>query len=497
MTLNHDSTNNDAYDIIVIGSGPAGELGAVTAGLFGKRVAIIEKAPHLGGASANTGTLPSKTLRETALAISGLRARDLYGVDLSIRREATITDLMYHERHVTSNARERIRRNLASGPIDLIRGEARFVDPHSIAVKPTTSEGETPSSERLLRADYILIATGSSPLRPEIFPFDDDRVHDSDQILQLTRLPKRMIVIGAGVIGCEYACTFAALGVQVTIVDGRRELLPFLDCDISTALESAMRTHLDIEFLWGRSVVHCVPGANPSDPVVLHLEDGSTRECDDVLVAAGRKSNIEALNLPAAGITPGPKGKLEVDAHYRTSVPHILAAGDVIGFPALSATSMEQARVAVCHAFDETAFKNNIAPLLPTGIYTIPEVSMVGVAEEDLAEKGIRSVIGRADYSRNARGEIVGDRFGFLKLIFDHDTMKLIGVHAIGEQATELVHIGLVAMLCDAGADLFNKACFNYPTLGDLYKDATYDALVRRARIQTGSLLGQSPVTEP
>jgi NAD(P) transhydrogenase len=481
MAAEHAS---DEFDLVVIGSGPAGELGAVTAAMFGKRVAVLEKAPHVGGASANTGTLPSKTLRETALAISGLHARDLYGVDLSIRREATIADLMYHERHVTANARERIRRNLTTGPIELIRGAARFVDPHTVAVTPTSTGQAALDAERRLRGEFLLIATGSSPLRPAMFPFGDARVHDSDEILRLERLPRSLAVVGAGVIGSEYACTFAALGVPTTVIDGRAELLPFLDRDLSAALESAMRERLKIEFLWRHEVTRCDAPPDPARPVRLTFGDGSAREFDNVLVAAGRRSNTDELDLAAAGITPGPKGRIEVDEHFRTSVPHILAAGDVIGFPALAATSMEQARVAVCHAFDEAAFKANIAPLLPTGIYTIPEVSMVGAAEEDLKAKGADYLVGRAAYAGNARGEIMGDRFGFLKLIFDRPTMKLIGVHAIGEQATELVHVGLVAMLLCAGADLFNGACFNYPTLGDLYKDATYDALVRRAGLR-------------
>ncbi|GIW86503.1 MAG: NAD(P)(+) transhydrogenase [Isosphaeraceae bacterium] len=472
--------NEDHYDLIVIGSGPAGEAGAVTAALFGKRVAVIEKSPLLGGASANTGTLPSKTLRETALAISGLRARDLYGVDLSIRREATIADLMYHERHVTANARERIRRNLAKDSIDLIRGRARFVDPHTVAVEPTSPAGVGAGTRRLT-GDFILIATGSSPIHPDTFPFTDRRVNDSDEILRLERLPKRLAVVGAGVIGSEYACTFAALGVRTTIIDGRDELLSFLDRDLSSALETSMREHLGIEFLWNHTVVRCEPDPDPQGPVRLWFADGSGCEADNVLVAAGRQSNTSELNLSAAGLTPGPKGRIEVDSHFRTAVPHILAAGDVIGFPALAATSMEQARVAVCHAFDAAAFKANIAPLLPTGIYTIPEVSAVGAAEEDLNQQGADFIVGRAAYAGNARGEIIGDRYGFLKLIFDRATMKLLGVHAIGEQASELVHIGLVAILTNSGADLFNTACFNYPTLGDLYKDATYDALARRA----------------
>ncbi len=476
------------YDLVVIGSGPAGESGAVAAAAGGKRVAVIERAPYLGGASANTGTLPSKTLRETALAISGLRTRDLYGVDLSIRREATIADLMHHEQRVKANTRERIRRNIARDQIDLIRGAARFVDPHTIAIRGEGA-GEGPAAatdgvERRITADVVLIATGSSPVRPPLFPFDDDRVHDSDEILGLGHLPRTLAVVGAGVIGAEYACTFAALGVETTVLDGRDELLPFLDEEVSAALEESMRTDLGITFLWNERVTACEVPEAPDAPVTLVTSSGRRVTVDGVLVAAGRKSNTEALDLAAAGLTPGEKGLIPVNARYQTPVPHIYAAGDVIGFPALAATSMEQARIAMGCAFD-VADKCALTPLLPTGIYTIPEVSQVGACEEDLKAKGIDYVVGRAPYSGNARGEIIGEKFGFLKLLFRRDDLRLLGVHVIGEQATEVVHIGLMAMLTGSGAELFDRACFNYPTLGDLYKDATYDALQKRRHVVT------------
>jgi NAD(P) transhydrogenase len=468
------------FDLLVIGSGPAGEHGALTAALFGKKVGLIEKSPYLGGTSANTGTLPSKTLRETALAISGLKARDLYGVDLSLRREATVADLMYHEQHVKQNARERIQRNIAQCNIELIRGMARFLDPHTLAVTPTSDDASPqPTPDLVLKGKIILIATGSSPVHPPGFEFADQRVHDSDEILQLQRLPHSLAVVGAGVIGSEYACTFAALGTKVTVVDGRDELLPFLDRELSAALQTSMGESLKIDFRWGRRVTSCRVPESPEAPVELALSSGETLRVDAALIAAGRASNTQLLDLHAAGITPGPKGLIPVNAHYRTTTPNIYAAGDVIGFPALAATSAEQARIAISHAFREGT-KQAMAPLLPTGIYTIPEVSMVGAPEEELKDKGIDYVVGRADYSGNARGEIIGDQYGFLKLIFERNQMTLLGVHAIGEHASELVHPGMIAMLAGATADLFNQACFNYPTLGDLYKDATYDALARR-----------------
>jgi NAD(P) transhydrogenase len=479
-----------AYDLIVIGSGPAGENGAAAASLFGKRVAMIEQNALVGGASTNTGTLPSKTLRETALAISGLRARDLYGVDLSLRREATVADFMFHERRVTANERKRVERNLARYGVVLYRGKASFKDPHTIRVTPQAA-GEAvdtglsanhasntdEASDVLLIGERVLIATGSSPVQPAGFPFKHPRVLDSDEILQLDRLPRSLAVVGAGVIGSEYASTFGALGTDVWIIDGREELMPFLDREISHALADAMNKKLGIEFIWNKRVTVCK--AQTVGDITLEFDTGGRLCVDAVLVAAGRASNTTALNLTAAGIEVGPTGRLTVDAHYRTNVPHIYAAGDVIGFPALASTSMEQARVAMCHAFGQ-GYKTTLAPLLPTGIYTIPEVSMIGSTEEQLKLQGADYVVGRASYSQCARGEIIGDQTGFLKLLFRRDDMKVLGVHVIGELASEVVHIGVVAMLSDSTAELFNRSCFNFPTLGDLYKIATYDAMVKR-----------------
>jgi len=462
------------YDLVVIGSGPAGESGAATAGSFGKRVALVEKSSLVGGTSANTGTMPSKTLRETALAISGLRARELYGVDLSLRREATVADLMFHEKRVTASERQRVEQRLALRGVMLYHGTASFVDPHTLRVvsEPARLDARPATQgtgEVLLRGETILIATGSSPVHPPGFPFEHDRVHDSDEVLQLERLPRSMAVVGAGVIGCEYACTFAALGTKIWVIDGRNELLPFLDQEISSALEAAMRCQLGIEFLWNCTVTGCE--AHSEGDIGLSLQPSGTMLVDGVLVAAGRFSNTSALNLPAAGLAPGPKGLLCVDDHYRTAVPHIYAAGDVIGFPALASTSAKQARVAMLHAF-RPHFEAEPSPLLPSGIYTIPEVAMVGASEEDLKGQGVDYVVGRARYAESARGEIIGDSTGFLKLIFRRADMTLLGVHIIGEQATELIHIGLMGMLTGCTSDLLSRACFNFPTLGDLYRVA-------------------------
>ena len=468
---NGDPVHLRSYDLVVIGAGPAGTCGANTAAIFGQRVALVEKEADIGGAGINSGTVPSKTLRETALALSGFRSRHLFGVDLSLRREATIADFTRHRDNVTAGERGCIESRLERGGVDRFQGAAQFVDPHTLRI----TRGD--SSEVYLSGDKILVATGSSPWRPPEFPFEDERVHDSDQLLEIEALPKRLVVIGAGVIGSEYACTFAAMGVEVHLVDGRDTLLPFLDGEVSRVLRDAMEAN-GIQFHWRERATH----SDASSPAELRvtLSSGATLTCDGLLVCAGRSSNTSNLDLAAAGITPGKRGLVPVDAHYRSLVPHIYAAGDVIGPPALAATSMEQARIAMCHAFGIT-LKADLTPILPIGIYTIPEASAVGETEESLKNKGVDYVAGRARYAQNPRGRIVGEDVGFLKLLFRREDMRLLGAHVVGEQATEVIHIALMALLTESGADLFNRACFNYPTLGDLYKYAAYDAILQRA----------------
>jgi NAD(P) transhydrogenase len=454
------------FDLIVIGGGPAGIAGANTAGIFGKRVALVERLREVGGAGINTGTIPSKTLRETALALSGVRSRKLFGVDLSLRREATVADFMRHAKNVAAHERRRREEQMRTYNVETFLGAATVVDPNTVRIAPDT----------LLRGEKILIATGSSPVRPAEFPFEHPRVHDSDEILEIGALPKSLAVVGAGVIGAEYACTFAALGVAVHLIDGRDALLGFLDREISENIQRAM-TAAGVHFVWKEKVTRC--DAPSTGEITLTLTSGATLAVSDVLVAAGRQSNTGDLNLAAAGLTLGKRGLIKVNAQCRTEVPHIFAAGDVIGAPALAATGMEQARMAMCVAC-EVDYKDVVAPILPTGIYTIPEASMAGETEDSLKAKGVDYVIGRARYMDNPRGQIVGDENGLLKLIFARDDMRLLGVHVVGEQATELVHIGLVAMMSGSGAELFNRTCFNYPTLGDLYKYATYEAILKR-----------------
>lgn len=364
-----------SYDLVVIGSGPAGEKGAAQAAYFGKKVALIEKEPVLGGAAANTGTLPSKTLRETALYLSGFRQRGLYGVNLSLKERVTTRDLLYRERLVVLSERARIAENLDRHHVDLYSGLASLSDSHTVTITPQHSAAAH------IRGEVILIATGSHPYHPPEFPFHDARVYDSDTILNLRDIPGRVLIAGGGVVGCEYACIFAALGIPVHLVEGRERLLGFMDAEVSHALASGMR-RLGIQLHTPDSIASVEPG----ERLQVRLKSGLTIEADTLLAATGRTGNTRNLGLEAIGIQPTARGNLAVNEHYQTAVPHIYAVGDVIGFPALASTSMEQARVAMVHAFD-LKYKNRLAPILPYGIYTIPECSMAGETEESLVQK--------------------------------------------------------------------------------------------------------------
>ena len=456
---------SDSFDLVIIGCGPAGEKAGAQAAYFGKRVAIIERAPEVGGSCINTGTVPSKTLRESALYFSGLRQRGLYGIDYSLKENLTIHDFMHHEREVVEMERQRIRKNLELHHIELIHGDAAFEDAHTIAVR---GAGET----RNLRGEIILIATGSTPQRPPEIAFDDVHVFDSDTFLQMKQIPRSLAVIGGGVIGCEYASIFMALGVQVTLVDGRDRLLPFLDSEISQRLRDRLAS-LGMNFLFNErpaKVELCPAG------VRLIMKSGKTMEAETALFAAGRKAAVDSLKLENAGLAINARGYIDVDQNYRTAQSNLYAAGDVIGFPALASTSMEQGRVAVCHAFG-FKYKQRVASMLPMGIYTIPEISAAGETEESCKEKKIDYCVGRALYENNARGHIAGDTAGLLKLIFARADKKLLGVSMIGENATELIHVGLIVMDKGLPIDEFIEQVFNYPTLSETYKYAAYDGL--------------------
>ncbi len=453
------------YDLIVIGSGPAGEKGAAQAAYFGKSVALVERDLRLGGASTNTGTLPSKTLRESALYFSGLKQRGLHGIDYSLRENLTVADFLHHEQQVVAIHRDLISRNIARHGIDLFGGEASFEDPGTILVR---GERET----QRLTGRFFLIATGSKPHRPPEIPFDDQVIYDSDSVLGMDRIPRSLLVVGGGVIGCEYASTFAALGVRVTLVESKDRLLPFLDAEISGRLRAGLE-RLGVEVHMEDRLASIV---RDGDMVRAELRSGKVVEADRALFAAGRRGCTSELRLDRAGVAEDGRGRIEVNERFQTSSPHIYAAGDVIGFPALAATSMEQGRVAVCHAF-QFRYKTHVSSMLPYGIYSIPEVSAAGETEESCRAKGIEYEVGRARYENNARARIVGDTNGLLKLVFAPDDLRLLGIHCVGEGATEIIHLGLMVLTSGGGIDAFIEAVFNFPTLSEMYKYAAYDGL--------------------
>ena len=461
----------EKYDLVVLGSGPAGEKGAAAAAYYGKKVALIEKENVLGGAAANTGTLPSKTLRESALYLSGFKQRKLFGFQVDMKKTIHISDFMAHERFVTDNERQRIRENLAKHDITVYRGMSSFLDLETVVVRPDRCP------EIYLKASRFLIATGSYPFRPKNFPFHDPRVLDSDTILALDIIPESMVVIGGGVIGCEYACMFAALGVNVCVVEKAERIVGGMDSEISSSLKLRMESS-GIKFYMSDSVKNIECGKT----VDVELESGAIIQTHSVLVSSGRSGQTGSLGLENVDIPTNSRGHILVNEHFQTKQPHIYAAGDVIGNPSLASSAMAQGRIAAYHAF---GLKQAVhfPSLLPSGLYTIPECSSAGQSEEQLNEAGIPYFEGKASYANNARGQIIGDTEGFLKLLFHRDTKKLLGVHVIGEGATEIVHIGLTVMVMDGGVDVFIDTCYNYPTISEIYKYACYDALGKLDKI--------------
>jgi len=456
---------SEKFDLVIIGCGPAGEKAGAQAAYFGKRVAVVERAGVPGGSCINTGTVPSKTLRESALYFSGLGQRGLYGIDYSLKENLTVHDFMHHEREVVEMERRRILKNLELHKIEYVQGRAAFEDGHTVVI----ANG---AGTRKLRGEVILIATGSKPHRPSEISFDDVHTFDSDTFLQMERIPKSLAVIGGGVIGCEYGSIFMALGVKVTLVDGRDKLLPFLDSEISDRLRDRLK-ELGMEFWFNERPVKV---ENSASGATLHMKSGKKLETEAALFAAGRRAAVDGLALEKAGLALNDRGYIPVDENYRTSVTNIYAAGDVIGFPALASTSMEQGRVAVCHAFG-FQYKQRVASMLPMGIYTIPEISSAGETEDSCKEKKIGYCVGRARYENNARGHITGDTAGLLKIVFSPADKKLLGVSIIGENATELIHIGMMALDNGLTINEFIEQVFNYPTLSEMYKYAAYDGL--------------------
>lgn len=459
----------ETFDLIVIGGGPAGEKGAAKAAQYGKRVALVEREPYLGGAGINTGTVPSKTLRESALYFSGLRQRGLYGIDYSLKDNLTIKDFMYRERKVVRKERKMIAEHIDEHNISLFHGEGSLKDNHTVLVKSSKEEKE-------LSGEIILIATGSSPHHPPEIPFDGELIFDSDTILNMKHIPKRMVVVGGGVIGTEYASIFTALDIHVTLIEPKGRIVSFVDSEIGQRLTDQL-VQLGINFIFDDRMTAIEVHKNH---VQLTLEKGGKKEFDVALIAAGRQSNVQGLGLEQVGVKLGNRGLILVDENYRTNIPNIYAVGDVIGFPALASTSMEQARAAVVDAFD-LQYKEHLAPFLPLAVYAIPEISAVGLTEDDCKTKEIPYLVGRAFYEENARGQIIGDMSGMIKLVFSPMDKKLLGAHIIGEQASELIHIATHVMLDGGPIDEFIDAVYNYPTLSDSYQYAAYDGLAKHA----------------
>jgi NAD(P) transhydrogenase len=458
------------YDVLVIGSGPSGEKGGIQAAKLGRHVAVIEKDPFIGGAGLQTGTIPSKTLRETALYLSDMRQRVVYGFQCILGKNVKFQELIHRKDSVIQRQMEVLIDQFTRNDVEIIYGEASFVDAHTLSV--LDPQGNT----ELYQADIILIAVGSRPNRPDEIPFEENTVYDSDTILKINTIPLSLTIIGGGVIGCEYASIFSCLGTNVTIVEKNDRLLGFADTEIVNSLSYWMR-HSGVVLRLGEEMERIE--VEQADRVVTHLKSGKQVVAEKLLFTLGRNANTDRLDLEKVGVKLGRRGKIEVDQDYRTSVENIFAAGDVIGPPSLASTSQEQGRLAMCAALMQECPIAGPANVLPYGIYTIPEISMVGETEESLTEKQISYEIGQAHFHEVARGQIIGDIYGMLKLLFHRETRKLLGVHIIGERASELIHIGQAVMSFNGTIDYFVDTVFNYPTLSDAYKVAALNGINR------------------
>ena len=471
----------DSYDLIVIGSGPAGQKAAIAAAKLGYRAAVVERGHMVGGVCINTGTIPSKTLREAVLYLSGLNQRELYGQSYRVKDEITVSDLSARTQHVVAREIDVIRNQLARNHVTLLIGTARFIDPHTIEV---TDDHD--GHQQQIRADKIVIAVGTKPARPATVDFDGETIVDSDQVLNMDRVPASMVVVGAGVIGIEYASMFAALGTKVTVVEKRAVMLDFCDNQVVEALQYQLRD-LAVTFRFSETV-HTVE-KHPGGTLTI-LESGKKIPADTVLYSAGRQGVTDELNVAAAGLSATNRGRVEVNEQFQTEVEHIYAVGDVIGFPALAATAMEQGRRATYHAFGEPV-GNKLGDLQPIGIYTIPEISYVGRTEDQLTTEKVPFEVGISRYRELARGAILGDSSGMLKILVHAESRELLGVHVFGTNATELVHIGQTVMGCGGTVDYLVDAVFNYPTLAESYKVAALDAVNKMRAIakvtQTGT----------
>jgi NAD(P) transhydrogenase len=453
-------------DLVVIGSGPAGQKAAICAAKLRKRVVVVDRQDRIGGVSLHTGTIPSKTLREAVLYLSGFRQRAFYGRDYRLQEKIAVTDLAKRVRPVLQHEMEVVRAQLKRNGVDVINGSARFEDPNTVIVD---------EKDRIV-ADRILVACGTRPAEHATVPIDGKRIFNSDQLAQVEDIPKHLIIVGGGVIGLEYASMLTALGGEVTLIDARKRILDFVDEEIVDTLTYHMRRQ-GVTFRLGEKVASCK--VDERGHVAASLESGKTVHADALLYAVGRQANTDRLDVEAAGIKADSRGRLEVNSYFQTNVPHIYAAGDVIGFPSLASTSMEQGRVASLHMFGTpTTIASN---LLPYGIYTIPEISTIGKNEQELTDAKIPYEVGVARYDELAKAQMIGDQIGLLKILFDPTTLKVLGVHAIGENAAEIIHIGQAVLALGATIEYFRDAVFNYPTLAEAYKVAALDGLNKLA----------------
>ena len=471
------NTSEFDYDLFVIGSGPAGQRAAIQAAKLEKRVAIAERKAVIGGVCINTGTIPSKTLRESVMYLSGYRLREVYGSSYAVKGDISMSDLLFRTDHVIRNELDVTRHQLMRNRVELINAEAAFVEPNRLKLRSVNDSGE-----RHVTARNIVIAAGTRAGRNHGVAFDGRRILTSDDILQLNEIPKTLVVVGAGVIGCEYASIFAALGVRVTLIDKRDRLLSFVDREIVDALIYQLRQNR-VTLRLGEEVSAIEPiDTEFGDRVRVHLSSGKKLTAEKALYSVGRVGATDTLGLESLNLQSDDHGRLKVNDNYQTEVPNIYAVGDIIGFPSLASTSMEQGRLAACHAFRVPA--TSVPELFPYGIFTIPEISMVGRTEEELTEKGVPYEVGKAQYREIARGQIMGDSTGLLKLIFQLGTRALLGVHIIGEGASELIHIGQAVMAFGGTVDYFINTVFNYPTLAECYKTAAFDAANRMGSTQ-------------
>jgi NAD(P) transhydrogenase len=459
----------ERFDLVTIGAGPAGEKGAAQAAYFGKRVAVVDRLPHPGGAPVTSTGIPTKTLRETALYVTGFRHRDVYGLSLELDPDVVLDRLMSRKSEVTGTMVRAVDENLKRHDIRYIQGEAKLGPGRTVEV--TTDVGRL-----TLEADVILIASGSRPFRPSTVPFDDPDVHDSEEVLEIARLPRSIVVVGGGPVGCEYASIFTALGAEVTLLDAADRILPFMDGEISRVLaETFERTGMRVLLGAGVGSIDRSDGR-----LRVRVEGGETLWPEQVLFAAGRSGNTEGMGLEALGMELDARGRVKVDETFRTTVEGIYAAGDVIGPPALASVSMEQGRVAVCHAFG-IPFKQTVDPLAPFAVYSIPEAAMVGLTEEAASTQAIGHEVGRAWFAGNARATISGLTDGMVKLVFRREDKVLLGVHIVGDAASELIHIGQAVIHAGGTIDRFIHTTYCVPTRSEAYKYAAYDGLQRLA----------------